>query len=247
MLTSFWEGLGSKLAERWAAVLTPVLSFWVVGLAAWIWAHGGPSGWQNMENLVTNRTAGQYTAMVIGAFLVILISVVAVRRISPSVGRLLEGYWPVSPLERLWNSLVKRQRAKFADAESRFNQLAGEIAAGLASDRLHRVNYEQLERRLRRYPLSADLIMPTRLGNIRRASEGVPLEKYGLEPEKCLPRLWLLLPEGVKQELSKARGTLAIPLGVDGRGPIPSKPHSRRDRLLPCGDAVGRRHQGKAG
>ena len=208
MLTSFWEGLGGKLAERWAAIVTPALSFWIGGVAAWIWSHGGLSGWQRMEDLVTDRTPWQYAAIVVGGFLVILISVAALRRVTPSVGRLLEGYWPASLAKKPWNALVRRQRAKLTEAQTQFNELARNLAEGVATDRLQQVRYEQLERRLRRLPLTEDLVMPTRLGNIRRAAEGLPLEKYGLEPEKCLPRLWLVLPDGAKQELAKARSNL---------------------------------------
>ncbi len=53
-----------------------------------------------------------------------------------------------------------------------------------------------------------DQLMPTRLGNILRAAEQRPLEKYGLDAIICWSRLWLLLPDAVKQELQTARADL---------------------------------------
>lgn len=57
------------------------------------------------------------------------------------------------------------------------------------------------------FPLPSQL-MPTRLGNILRAAEQRPLEKYGLDAIICWPRLWLLLPEAVKKDLQEARADL---------------------------------------
>ena len=53
-----------------------------------------------------------------------------------------------------------------------------------------------------------DKLMSTRLGNILRAAERRPLEKYGLDAIICWSRLWLLLPDAVKQELRAARADL---------------------------------------
>ncbi len=50
--------------------------------------------------------------------------------------------------------------------------------------------------------------MPTKLGNILRSAENRPWDKYGLDAVICWPRLWLLLPEEVKKELSEARASL---------------------------------------
>ena len=48
------------------------------------------------------------------------------------------------------------------------------------------------------------------LGNILRASEDRCALKYGLDAIICWPRLWLVLPEEVKTELSAARSGLNL-------------------------------------
>ena len=70
------------------------------------------------------------------------------------------------------------------------------------------------EARLRSIPPVAYFTMPTRLGDILRAAEYRPADKYGLDTVVCWYPLWLLLPEEVKQEISQVR----LELDRDVRG-----------------------------
>ena len=51
-------------------------------------------------------------------------------------------------------------------------------------------------------------MLPTALGNILRARERSPERKYGLDAIVCWPRLWHLLPENVRSDLSNTRSSL---------------------------------------
>jgi hypothetical protein len=57
-------------------------------------------------------------------------------------------------------------------------------------------------------PRQDALGMPTRLGDILRASERRPADKYGLDTIACWTALWLLLPAETKTELVQARSAL---------------------------------------
>jgi hypothetical protein len=61
---------------------------------------------------------------------------------------------------------------------------------------------------LREMPILEVDPMPTRLGNLLRAAERQPLNKYGLDAVVCWSRLWMLLPEPVKKDLQEARTEL---------------------------------------
>lgn len=57
-------------------------------------------------------------------------------------------------------------------------------------------------------PRQDTLGMPTRLGDILRAAERRPADKYGLDTIACWTALWLLLPAEAKTELVQARSAL---------------------------------------
>ena len=70
-----------------------------------------------------------------------------------------------------------------------------------------RAEFADIDQRLRRIPADGDYL-PTKTGNILRAGERRPAEKYGLDAIVVWPRLWLLLPADTRSELSQARSAL---------------------------------------
>lgn len=71
-----------------------------------------------------------------------------------------------------------------------------------------RAEYVRLDRAFRQFPTLDDDFMPTRLGNILRASERRPYDRYGLDAIICWSRLWLLMPDSARKELQDARTEL---------------------------------------
>lgn len=202
MLPKFLESLGDNLAKEWVAkVLTPACIFWFGGLLAWSSRFGS----KELEQVLTQKSAALPIAQLIAGLLVVAVSAIALRQFELPVLRLLEGYWPrwMQPLRRRF----VKQQVNLADrSEKRFQGLAAKGLEQLTPDETD--EYVRLDWQLKQTPTQSDRLMPTRLGNILRAAECRPLEKYGLEAVVCFPRLWLLLPNEVKTELTEARTQL---------------------------------------
>jgi hypothetical protein len=200
VLTSFWQGVGTKLAERWVAALAPSMVFWGIGLAV----TGLDAG-----SLAARPPAVQVLVLA-GALLLVSASALLVRRLVFPLTRLLEGYgWPVSARGRLLVRAGKRHDALEKDYQRVNTRLESRELKPF--DRLELLEARsRLELDLRRFPDEPDTeapqrLMPTRLGNILRAAESRPADKYGLDAVVCWPRLWLVLPEESRKELGAAR------------------------------------------
>jgi hypothetical protein len=98
-------------------------------------------------------------------------------------------------------------------AEERWDALVEPVASGAASWE-ERQEFATADATLRRVPAAEGARMPTSLGDVLRAAELWPQVKYGLEPIACFPRLWLVLPEAARHELSAARTQLDRSVGV---------------------------------
>jgi hypothetical protein len=213
VLTDFWTGLGGKLAERWITLLfSSAFAFWAGGLAAWVWRYERPlistGGWKALlahwaAELQVLPVVAQ-AALVVGLLLVIVVSSLIAQRLSAPVLRLLEGYWP-RWMDWLREPLVRFRSKRIDRDNDRLRQLARDVSKLTTKES---AEYLKLDRRLASTPKVPNRRMPTRLGNILRASEGRPGAHYGLDAVVCWPRLWLLLPEAAKQEVSAARGAL---------------------------------------
>jgi hypothetical protein len=179
----------------------------------------------------------QAVLVVVGLILLTASALIAERLTLPLL-QLLEGYWPRPRWlrnkliayrrwrHRRWDKCFKelnlRQRygdlstAEFHDLRTleatpsldsaRLQQLRQRREAGITAQQ--RAELERRRGYLHRSPPRDDLGMPTKLGDILRAAEYRPGEKYGLDAVICWYALWLLLPADAKTELVQARTTL---------------------------------------
>ncbi|WP_414572265.1 hypothetical protein [Nostoc sp. CCY 9925] len=204
MSAKFLESFGSKLAEQWVAtLLTPAFVFWAGGAAAGLQRFG----WKRASTWLSQQPEPLQIAFLVGVFCLIVASAFVVQRFDLAVLRFLEGYWHpwLRPLRR-W--LIAREEKRSQRINDRWQEL----------QKLQRLNPNQITTEQRDELIQLDLqlhylplenqIMPTRLGNILRAAEQWPLEKYGLDAIVCWSRLWLLLPDAVKKDLQEARADL---------------------------------------
>jgi len=217
VLTEFWQAVGGKLADRFAAVAVPALVFWLGGLAAWTVHQGSLAAVTRRLGWLDQQGAGVQVAVVLTVLLAVAGSGIVIGELAAPVLRLLEGYWPrwADPLRlRLARRLAERAAAEanaWQKAYERVQPSADPTAEDLA-------DYTRLERRRRRRPSSPAYFLPTPIGNILRAAERRPFDKYGLDAVVVWPRLWSALPETLRSDLLAARASLdqAAIVGVWG-------------------------------
>lgn len=201
MMTKFWDKLSEGLADSWnTRLLLPGAAFLVLGVIAITWRIGVSAIIDMLTQL--SNTAG--IILVVAGLFFIVMSGWLVQRLTLPVLRLFEGYWPwvFGRLSRWigarFAQKVKAQRANLAALAADFDNLTPD----------QRAEYTRLDSLLPTFPQQASLFLPTRLGNLLRASEEYPNLRYGLEMSAVWPRLWLLLPETTREEIGVAREAL---------------------------------------
>jgi hypothetical protein len=220
------EGLGGRLTDRVTlALFVPAAIFWAGGVATLLLnGHAGLWGW-GLANLAVdvtglqNEILKQFNLSGVKQYLLVIgivfLSALAVDRFVLPALQWTEGYLPTW-LTSVRQALVKRRQRQLERDRRTYDRLAAKYKRHSDAERSE---YWELNRRLElRTPGTARDLMPTELGNILRAAETRPKDKYGLDVIVCWPRLWLVLPESATKELAAARANLdtAIRIGLWG-------------------------------
>jgi hypothetical protein len=235
MTAKVMDSFGGKLAEQWVAtLLTPAFIFWLGGFLSTLQRLG----WDRLVRQYTAYPEPLQIAILVGALCGVAASAFAVQRFDTAILRFLEGYWHpwLRPVRQRCIAHHRHHKQHLIDAGQTLRQLEAEqkatfqaLKASIESQGASRLSpaeqdqYRQLHESLltptqqerltqirlalHHLPANPDL-MPTRLGNILRAAERRPLEKYGLDAVICWSRLWLLLPEATRKDLQDARADL---------------------------------------
>lgn len=208
MLDKFWESLSSDLAGEWLRrAFSPPFLFYLSGLGFYALRHGWQPLWRQLVSLSGAEQVALFVLLLIGLILSALLS--AQWRFA--FLRWMEGYWPwpLSLLEPLFSAW---QRRRLEQAERRWNDI---LRCKRPTDARQRAALEVF---IHYFPAEPHEIRPTRLGNILRAGETAPAQKYGLDAYVCWPRLWPLLPAHLRDDLSAVRSRLLTLAELWGMG-----------------------------
>lgn len=208
MYSKFLGGVTDKLAEQWSTnLLTPAFIFWLGGLAASIQAFG----WDSLKDLVLKQPQSFQVAILILGLIIIITSATIAQKLDRTMLRCLEGYWPRWSTS-LRQARIQRYIKQWKKRLKRWGELYGKGEDNLTSEELN--EYAQLDWLIMHSPSKENLFMPTRLGNLLRASEYRSKERYGLDAVVCWPRLWLLIPDSTRKELQEANNTLSVAVRI---------------------------------
>jgi hypothetical protein len=196
----FWTQIAGSVAKTWGErIFNYALPFWIGGVLAYATAYG----WSEIVPLVADLDIQFQLLLAVGGILVVAGSAAVVEGSQVWGLRLLEGYWP-DLLAPARHRLIERTRRIWTDKNARWNALqAGSGPTGTQREKLARMEAE-----LAMYPPRAERFLPTRLGNVLRATEDYPWNRYGLATGVVWSRLWLALPEYVQKEIGGARDRL---------------------------------------
>jgi hypothetical protein len=214
-MNNFFQELARKLAERWVALL--LLPGLLLAAAAWASVHLGhslavPQLTRAAADLgkVFSRQPGGVQALLVAALLLVSTGAgLAVQALAPAMRLIWLGQWPV-----LQRQGTLRRRARWHDQVAERRRLTRDHPVGsrtpeqqrLIDDAAGRANHIAL----------AEPGRPTWMGDRISAVEQVALNRYGLDLTFAWPRLWLVLPDHARAELTTAHAafTAAVITGT---------------------------------
>jgi hypothetical protein len=188
-----------------SGLLTPAFVFWSGGVLAYIHRHG----WESIAKLFPDSKIEALQLAVLTCILIfIYISALILQRFDTEILRALEGYW-YPGIRHLFNPYLTKCQIKYrAKIKAQWKPLNTKLKGRKSITPTDRTNFVRYDRTLRQFPNDETDFLPTRLGNLLRAAERRPYDRYGLDAIICWPRLWLLLPESTKKEIQEIRTQL---------------------------------------
>jgi hypothetical protein len=192
-------GFGRDLGTRFALVgLLPgaVLALFVLAL---VWS-GAPGAAPDLDEILDHaRDLDAWAGGLL--FLALVVVALVLQPLQLALVRALEGYWP-EPLARRGRKRWQRRYETLSEKAAPRAEVPDAATVAAMAD---------AESRLQRlFPSDPEWLLPTRLGNALRAAESRAGEPYGLDAVVVWPRLYPLLPDGVRALVDDQRDGLDL-------------------------------------
>jgi hypothetical protein len=194
MLTSFATELGNFLGRRFVfSAFFLGLIFWGVGLATWLIDHGLWVTIRQWNGLPTEIKVVLGFAFLAGVTLFAYI----LHNLQWLITRFYEGYWGQVPLLfHLGEKKRQKKKRQRQNLQQEIDNLLEQLNQGNGDiDQIHSRLQELYYQLATFFPSEERAVMPTRLGNILKASELYPYQRYKLNAVLLWPRLYGLLPQ----------------------------------------------------
>ncbi len=201
----FFEELAKKLAERWLGLLVlPGAGFLAVAAVGGWQRHRAALDWSRFRQGSDTFTA-TVSRLPVGLQVVLLVVALlgaagvglVVQALAGLTRLVWLGRWP-APLLR-WR--VRARRRRWLDLVGRRRAVSGEEPE-------RRAAADRLAGKANRIAL-AEPGRPTWMGDRVHAVEQVALARYGLDLTFGWPRLWLVMPDTVRAEITAAEASFA--------------------------------------
>ncbi|MCC8247636.1 hypothetical protein [Saccharothrix luteola] len=218
-MSGFFQELAKKLAERWVGLLlVPGALFVVAAVLGLHLGHGHALDWTRAARHLTDRAAavgklsgGGQASVVVGLLIAASAVGLVVQAMAGVTRRVFLGTWPwpLTPLVRWrtgrrrtrWHRRVAKRRELEREHPSGTRTAAQQRAVDRAAARVNALAMAE--------PGSA-----TWMGDRVHAVEAVARNRYGLDLIFAWPRLWLVLPETTRAEITTTHASFAAGIAV---------------------------------
>ena len=202
MFEEFWKSLGGSFDKRWLInVFGPALVFW--GGALWVWAQ--LTGLKTALAIWQGYAPEAQIFRGVAGLLLVFLTAILLESFAGGLLRFYEGYWPRRPRS------AHRRAEDLRRKQERRRVLRTKVAIDQAAP-ADRTELARLDAELAHRPRDPGRSMPTRLGDVLRAAEDDPRERYGLDPTVFWPRLYPLLGDPLRAALGAAQDQLDLAL-----------------------------------
>lgn len=218
-MSGFYQALAAKLAERWVTFLVVPGAIFVA--AVWAAAHLGQAravDWHALTRYASATTAvlarqpaATQALLAVVVLVATIVASLAVQALAGITRLIWLGLWPrpVAAIRRWqvgrraarWSRLLERRRRLEQEYPRQSRSDAQQLRINTSADRLNRLSWVAPGR-------------PTWMGDRINGVERIARDRYGLDLRFAWPRLWLLLPETSRAEITTANTAFAAAVAV---------------------------------